>query len=82
MKFRKKPIVIEATQWFPNSGIYHDGVWCDQEGPDAGKPYVITIHNQRAYLAAADWILPEPKPGHFYPCKPDIFEATYEPVKE
>jgi len=79
MKFRKKPVVVEAEQWFP--GKSHPGVWCDREGPDKNKPYVITIHNQRAYLAPGDWIIPEPKPGLYYPCKPDIFEATYEPVE-
>jgi hypothetical protein len=77
-KYRKKPVVIEAVQWFPNSGIHHPGVWCDHDGVDAERPYVITIHNQRAYLDPGDWILPEPKQGLFYPCKPDIFAATYE----
>jgi len=76
--FRKKPVVIEAVQWFPET--LHPGVWCDLEGPDADRPYVITIHNQRAYLAPGDWIIPEPKEGLYYPCKPDIFENTYERV--
>lgn len=80
-KFRKKPIVIEAVQWFPGGGIYHPGVFCDLEGADAGNPYVVTIHNERAHLAPGDWILPEPDGRSFYPCKPDIFAQTYEPVE-
>lgn len=115
MKFRKKPIIIEATQWFKNgdhplddcfrpyentgkipetpreghivryyrhpdisgqskcissipcSHIMHDHGWIDT--PEGG-------HN----VCPGDWIITGIK-GEFYPCKPDIFEATYEPVE-
>jgi hypothetical protein len=68
-KFRKRvDVEVEAVQWFANSGVHHPGVWCDGEGPNAGKPYVITIHNQAAYLED--------------PVKPDIFAATYEAVED
>lgn len=80
-KFRKKPVVITAEQWFPDRIV--KGVLWEQESCDDGeflKPYVITAHEQRAYLAPGDWVIPEPKPDRFYPCKPDIFEATYEPI--
>jgi len=79
-KFRNKKLVVEAVQWFPNKGIYHDGIYCDREGPDKGKPYVITIHNERANLAPGDWIITEINGKNYYPCKPDIFEDTYEPA--
>lgn len=81
-KFRKKPVVIEANQWFPE-GTTVKGVHWEQRSGDDGEylvPYVITVHEQRAYLAPGDWVLPEPKPDRFYPCKPDIFVATYEPA--
>lgn len=74
--YRKKPVEVEATQWFP--GVEHSGVF--GEGDPNYPPYVITVHEQRAYLTAGDWILPEPKPCRFYPCKPDIFAATYDLV--
>lgn len=80
-KFRKKPVEITAEQWFPGSG--HTGVYAEVVHADDGefiRPYVITAHEQRAYLAPGDWIIPEPKPGRFYPCKPDIFAATYDAV--
>ena len=91
-QFRKKPVVIEAVQWFPN--VQHPGVSEDKAklltdfySPAPGSAmrdlpayYVTTIHEQRAYLVPGDWILPEPEEGRFYPCKPDIFAATYEPV--
>lgn len=78
-KYRKKAVEITAVQWFPNSEYSHPGIYCDHEGDG---PYVVTIHGERAHLAPGDWILPEPDGKHFYPCKPDIFEATYEPIEE
>jgi hypothetical protein len=91
-KFRKKPVEVEAVQWHP--GVKHPGVQEDPSqlltdyyspapgsaGRDLPAYYVTTIHGQRAYLVPGDWILPEPKEGHFYPCKPDIFAATYDPA--
>lgn len=81
-KFRKKPVEIEAEQWFPDKTLR--GVHWERESTDGGeflRPYVVTVHEQRAYLAPGDWIIPEPKEGRFYPCKPDIFAATYEAVE-
>lgn len=80
--YRKKPVVIEAEQWFPD-GPTVKGVHWEKRAGDDGEflhPYVITVHEQRAYLAPGDWVMPEPVEGRFYPCKPDIFEATYEPA--
>lgn len=77
-QYRKKPVVIEAMQWFP--GVEHPGVHFDERDALQAHPHVITVHEQKAFLAPGDWILPEPKEGHFYPCKPDIFAATYEAI--
>lgn len=74
--YRKKPVEVELTQWFP--GVQHPGVF--GEGDSNYPPYVITIHGQRCYLTAGDWIAPEPKPCRYYPIKPEVFDATYEPV--
>ena len=76
-KFRKKPVVIEAEQYI---GHFIKGVCgCD----DCTGLHVHTIHeNQFVELEIGDWIIPEPDGEHFYPCKPDIFEATYDPVEE
>lgn len=82
-KFRKKPVVIEAEQWFPDRTV--SGVHWERRSGDDGEflhPYLITAHEQRAYLAPGDWVIPEPTPGRFYPCKPDIFAATYEAVED
>lgn len=82
--FRKKPILIEAEQFFAD-GRTRKGVHWERQSTDEGEflvPYVVTVHDQRAYLADGDWIAPEPQPGRFYPIKPDIFANTYEPVDE
>lgn len=46
----------------------------------AARAYVVTTHGQRVYLADGDWITAEPNGDGYYPIKPDIFAATYEPV--
>jgi hypothetical protein len=87
MKFRKKPVVIEAMQ-------LHDAdpdQWCEVLkwiGEDACavgegfEPHIIQIRTLEGLMFADphDWIIKGVK-GEFYPCKPDIFEATYEPVE-
>jgi hypothetical protein len=89
MKYRKRPVVIEAEQWFPGKDIR--GVQgakpdklcgCCLIGFDGSKPHVHTIHAaQPVYIEAGDYIIPEPDGIHYYPCKPDIFEKTYEPAE-
>lgn len=73
-KYRKKPVVIEAWQ-YPNDirGVCN----CD----DDTYPHVHTAHaGQTVTLESGDWIIPEPDGQYFYPCKPDIFEQTYESI--
>lgn len=80
-KFRKKPIVIEAEQFFTDGKVlpFADKAACCFDGENW---YVETIHNdQKVVIENGDWIIPEPNGRNFYPCKADIFEATYELVK-
>jgi hypothetical protein len=80
--FKKKPVLVDAEQW-NGPGCVTRGVqriW----GPENGgtyRYYVITAHGQQAYLAPGDWVICEPDGRGYYPCKPDIFEATYEKVE-
>jgi len=84
MKFRKKPVVIEAEQYVKYGGLVRgmcNSVSCKCDVNP--KPHVHTIHaGQMVDLEVGDWIIPEPDGEHFYPCKPDIFEATYEPADD
>jgi hypothetical protein len=75
VKFRKKPVVIEATQWFKDGD--HPVVYMHPADPVIGRIHTLEgIH----YVTPGDWVITGVK-GEHYPCKPDIFEMTYERVE-
>jgi len=80
-KYRKKPVVIEA-QKFTLDNAREVSKWCDGTLLDFSphRPF-IEIPTDEGIMKASlgDFIIRGIK-GEFYPCKPDIFEATYEPV--
>lgn len=96
MKYKKKPIVVEAIQW--------TGLNFIQVMDFVGEilEYGVDVHRSAAYLAgqgqpicyiviptlegnmwaiSGDYIIKGVN-GEYYPCKPDIFKKTYEEVKE
>jgi|SRR6185503_17918888 len=115
-KFRKKPVVIDAIQWWKNGDHPLDN--CELIGPDpnsttqfesflsegkvvryfrrpdvaGGGPckhcgktmhfhgWIDTLEGGHV-VCPGDWVITGVK-GENYPCKPDIFSATYEPVDE
>ena len=90
MKFRKKPVVIEATQWFKHGDhravrYYKAAIasaFCKvcgtamNEMQDHG--WIETLEGGYR-VCPGDWIITGVQ-GEQYPCKPDIFEATYDLV--
>lgn len=115
-KYRKKPVVIEATQWFKNAD--HPKDECTMVRPDPSSstqfaPFLSEGKVVRHYrtpeldgqnrckhcdnimhvhgwidtlegghiVCPADWIITGVQ-NEVYPCKPDIFEATYEKIEE
>ena len=115
MKYRKKPVVIEATQWFklgdhPQDDIrlldathggqartietegkvvryfrhpdkaYAGERQCEQCGEIMHKHGWIDTLEGGHIVCPGDWIITGVK-GEHYPCKPDIFEMTYEVAK-
>ena len=80
MKFRKKPIVIEAEQFLPGRAPlpFADRSACCFDGM---AWYVVTAHGQETEIVEGDCVIPEPDGRGFYPCKPDIFAATYDAVE-
>lgn len=118
--FRKKPVVIEASQWFKN-GDHPQDYAKDEEGFEKGEPRTYSGAERKAkdweggvvryfrrpdvagdkpcqhcqkrmlvhgwidtlegghIVCPGDWVITGVK-GENYPCKADIFEATYEPV--
>lgn len=88
MKYCKKPVVVEATQWF-NFGdhpvVKRTCSNCIDACKQCGeiKMYhgkVRTLEGEMM-VCPGDWIITGVK-GEHYPCKPDIFEMTYEAVTE
>jgi hypothetical protein len=75
-RYRKKPVVVEAEQFWPDRLPFRDEGACCYDG----FWYVITSHGQKTCIAPGDWFIREPDDRGFYPCKPDIFDATYEPA--
>lgn len=87
MKFRKKPVVIEAIQ-LNHESIEKIWEWMGDTytgHATAGDNQLLTLDIEtlegRMTATDGDWIIKGVK-GEFYPCKPDIFEATYEAVAE
>lgn len=80
MKFRKKPVVIEARQYFPGDTL--DGLCAGACGGWNCSRKTPGIHTLEGTLrvTSGDWIITGVK-GEKYPCKPDIFELMYEEVK-
>jgi len=90
MKFRKKPIVIDAFQWTAGPGQKEDPDWIleamsrgEVQFDRPGTPHVrMAIHTLEGVMMADqnDYIIKGVE-GELYPCKPSIFEKTYEGVK-
>lgn len=94
MKFRKKPIVIEAIQYtgFNTSDVFNF-VGKELEGDPNFDPKVkkgkgaiiydffIKTLEGKMKVSPNDWIIKGVN-GEFYPCKPDIFEKTYDKVND
>jgi hypothetical protein len=78
MKFRKKPVVIEAHQ-IDLKHLETLAAWCGGEVfYDADSTWLeITTLEGVMRADEGDWII-QGVQGEFYPCKPDIFAATYE----
>ena len=79
MKYRKKPVVIDAFQWTGGPEQENDPEWI-----------IEAIKNKTAWFqtlegvheaSVGDYII-RGIAGEIYPCKPDIFRATYEPLNK
>lgn len=83
MKFRKKPVVIEAVRWDNSMEAYKEiQEWKPEQFPSAFHPdeklRIVTLEGIME-ASVGDWVIRGVK-GEIYPCKPDIFDATYDPV--
>jgi len=92
LKFRKKPVVIEAVQWLKQGDhpmvrpLEHpdplDCELCGKSYAEHGAIRTLEDTDTSAHIVCpADWIITGVK-GEHYACKPDIFAVTYEPTNE
>ncbi len=86
-KLRKKPVVIDATQFFAGDPATHEHVnygWPKERGDERthrldGVYWIPTLEGEHI-VSEGDWVITGVK-GEHYPCKPDIFAATYDAVE-
>lgn len=80
MKYRKKQAVVEAMQ-LTNENLLEVKEWCNGElvpnAETSGYDLYISTLEGIMYADINDYII-QGVEGNFYPCKPDIFEKTYE----
>ena len=97
MKYRKKPVIVDAFRYdgdlmysngewscpdwakeaFQSSVLYYDSPNCEEQPTEL---YIETLEG-RHHVSVGDYII-RGVVGELYPCKPDIFEQTYEVVEE
>jgi hypothetical protein len=80
MKYRKKPVVVEALRFNGDNFKECKNFIGDNYDNTLNFPNIKTLEGTMA-VNTGDWIIKGVK-GEFYPCKPDIFELTYEKVEE
>ena len=97
MKYRKKPVVIEAVEW-TGENLIEIITFIDGSAPDLTSStaenrwydYTDIVHNEGLIIktlegqhiaSVGDFIIKGVQ-GEFYPCKPDIFAKTYEKVED
>lgn len=93
-KFTKKPATIQAWQYSTPKDAAAIVIWMKDNGERGARAsmmmgthatpvYQIVIPTLEGtmYARIGDWIIKGVK-GEFYPCKPDIFEATYDEASE
>jgi hypothetical protein len=83
-KFRKKPVIIEASQFIVGNRYpqwIHEAIVRGDVWMQGGESPYLTIKTLEGEMRAevGDWIIKGVN-GELYPCKPDIFDKTYEYV--
>lgn len=93
MKYKKRPVVIDAWLWDETETLlkelrFQGMEWCGNVGHSdrpgwVGKLHIRTLESGKGsfLVSPGDYIIRGVK-GEFYACKPDIFAMTYEPTQE
>lgn len=80
-KFKSKPVVVEAEQFFPEvtpwpAGVERGGI----EGKNNKPTHYIETRSGTAEVLSSDWIVKEPDGNGAYPCSDKVFKEKYEAV--
>jgi len=79
-RYRKRPVVIEAEQFLPDTNDpWPAGVQATASSPTGYGLFTLEHTHIQYEVTPGDWIITGVQ-GEKYACKPDIFAATYEPV--
>jgi len=80
-KYERLPKTVDAVQFTEANKdmVFNSLTGQYASGFEDGKPVlkVTTIHGEIAVVRLGDWIIKEPKLGHYYPIKDDIFRDGY-----
>jgi len=79
-QFRKKPVVITAERFDPDDPCWPAGVRRDARSPTGFAMGTLENTASGHEVTPGDWIITGVQ-GERYPCKPDIFAVTYDPVE-
>lgn len=79
LKYQKKPVVIDAINYTGENVNDIARVFPDMSYSNLGGVFQIVTLEGNHIATRGDWIIKGIK-GEYYPCKPDIFAATYEPA--
>jgi len=78
-KYRTKPVIREAWYWADDGTVPKE--LSDLIKVDEFDRYYIESYDHKIFIDLGDYIIRDQN-GYYYPCKPDIFEKTYELVEE
>ena len=83
-QFRKKPVIVEAVRYTGSNcaevASFTGTDWPDPCECDGTDQWLIETLEGTMAAQPGDWIIRGTE-GEFYPCKPDAFAATFEPVE-
>lgn len=82
MKYIKKPVIIDAVQWTGDNFDEIEKLCAFRvTEPRLDKTFKLFTLEGNMYVMLNDWVIKGIK-GECYPCKPDIFDLTYEKVED
>jgi hypothetical protein len=82
VQYRKKPVVIFAMGPLSPANVQDISQWCGSTVWDANAPYLAITTLEGVMMATEGDFIIQGVAGEFYPCRPDIFEKTYELVEK